>query len=146
MIQRKVQFPNLYPVSFAATHFINSMFKLSSRALVVFSLATFSGSSWMRAGLVSESLNHTGAPISWTVPSGVEAISVTLTGAQGGRGADDDPGVGAAGGVGGRVTGRLAVTPGEVLTFHLGSAGSSGSFASNAGGGAGGVTAAGKKA
>lgn len=94
-------------------------------------------------GQVVQNLSYTGDVQSWTVPSGVEAISVTLTGAQGGRGADDDPGVGAAGGAGGRVTGRLAVTPGEVLTFHLGSAGSSGSFASNTGGGAGGVTAGG---
>lgn len=95
------------------------------------------------AGQVVQNLSHVGDVQSWTVPDGVEVISLTLTGAQGGRGADDGPGSGAGGGNGGRVTGRLAVTPGEVLTLHLGAAGAAGSFASNGGGGAGGASAGG---
>lgn len=110
----------------------------SRHIFAVLSIASLCGLSVTRAGQITEPLTHTGAPRTWTVPSGVTSLAVTLTGAQGGRGSNDGPGVGAAGGNGGRVTGNLAVTPGETLTLHLGAAGGDGSFASYSGGGVGG--------
>jgi hypothetical protein len=80
---------------------------------------------------------------SWTVPAGVTSLRLTLIGAQGGRGADDGIGTGAAGGAVGSVTGDLPVTPGETLTIHLGGAGANGTRASGVGGGAGGSGAGG---
>ncbi|NQX01398.1 hypothetical protein HQ447_12130, partial [bacterium] len=77
-------------------------------------------------GPVVQNLSSNGGVQSWTVPNGVEVVALALTGAQGGRGADDVAGVGATGGDGGRVTGRLAVTAGEVLTLHLGGSGGPG--------------------
>ncbi|NQX02985.1 IPT/TIG domain-containing protein, partial [bacterium] len=94
-------------------------------------------------GPVVQNLSSNGGVQSWTVPNGVEVVALALTGAQGGRGSDDVAGVGATGGDGGRVTGRLAVTAGEVLTLHLGGSGGPGSLASNGGGGSGGIAVAG---
>lgn len=98
-------------------------------------------------GLLTESslattttVSYTGSSQSWTVPPNVTSVSVTVTGADGGNGGNDGgSGLGAAGGPGGRVTGSLAVTPGETLTIYVGGAGGNGSSSvSNTGGGAAG--------
>ena len=68
---------------------------------------------------------------SFTVPAGVTSLTVTLNGAGGGNG-----NFGANGGSGGRTTGTLAVTPGQVLTIIVGQAGSTGGSATIGGGGA----------
>ena len=85
-------------------------------------------------------VNHvfSGNSISWTVPAGVTSLRVNLTGAKGGRGADDGIGTGGAGGNAGHVTGTLPVTPGETLTLYIGGAGADGTRAGGTGGGLGG--------
>ncbi|MBM3419109.1 MAG: hypothetical protein FJY17_09360, partial [Bacteroidetes bacterium] len=50
--------------------------------------------------------NHTGAVQTWIVPPCVTSINVIVAGAKGG---------GANGGAGARITGTLAVTPGQTL-------------------------------
>ena len=70
---------------------------------------------------------HTVSSQSFTVPTNVTNITVTLTGADGGTGGNDASGIGGAGGPGGRVTGTLAVTPGQTLTIYVGGAGGNGS-------------------
>lgn len=55
--------------------------------------------------------NFTGGAQTWTVPFGVNAINFTVYAAQGG---------GASGGLGGKVTGRVPVTYGQVLTIVVG--------------------------
>jgi hypothetical protein len=59
--------------------------------------------------------NYTGAVQTYTVPACVTSITVQLYGAQGGNAA-----VGGTGGLGGYVTGTLAVTPGDVLNIYVG--------------------------
>jgi hypothetical protein len=88
-------------------------------------------------------LPFSGNVTNWTVPAGVTSLRVTLTGAKGGRGANDGIGTGGGGGNAGRVTGTLPVTPGETLTLYLGGAGADGVNASGTGGGAGGSAAGG---
>lgn len=64
---------------------------------------------------------------SWTVPTGVDRVSVTLVGGSGANGASS--GTGASGGSGGRgasVTATLNVLPGDVLHIGLGANGSGG--------------------
>ncbi|NBT36519.1 MAG: hypothetical protein EBT03_13460, partial [Betaproteobacteria bacterium] len=82
---------------------------------------------------------HNGSAQFWTVPAGVTNISVTLTGAKGGRGANDGSGTGGNGGSAGQVTGSVAVTPGEVLTVLVGGAGADGAYGQGTGGGTGGM-------
>lgn len=72
-------------------------------------------------------ISYTGSSQSWTVPTNVTSISITLTGAAGGVGGSDGGNSGGAGGSGGRVTGNLSVTAGENLTFYVGGAGGNGS-------------------
>jgi hypothetical protein len=62
---------------------------------------------------------------SWTVPSDVGAVTVTVSGAAGGAGNGDGPGH-APGGLGGQSIGRLATTPGEDLTVVVGCRGAEG--------------------
>ena len=83
----------------------------------------------------------------FTVPANVTSIQVTLTGAAGGVGGDDGSNQGGNGGPAGRVTGTLAVTPGDTLTFSRGGSGGNGTGGtSNGGGGAGGSNAGGRVA
>lgn len=56
----------------------------------------------------------TGAIQTWTVPSGVTLIYVDVAGAQGGSGGTN------IGGKGGKVSGIIAVTPGDVLQITVG--------------------------
>lgn len=76
--------------------------------------------------------NYTGALQTFTVPTGVTSIAVACTGAGT-----------AAGGAGDKITGTLAVTPGQVLNLYVGGqggspAGSAGGAGGFNGGGAGG--------
>ncbi len=87
------------------------------------------------ANATTTNLVYTGASQSWTVPPNVSSISITLTGAVGGTGGNDGSNSGAAGGSGGRVTGTLAVTAGETLTFYVGGAGGNGASATTGGSG-----------
>ena len=90
--------------------------------------------------------SYTGAgSTAFTVPANVTSIQVTLTGAAGGVGGNDGVNLGGSGGPAGRVTGTLAVTPGDTLTFGRGGSGGNGtSGASNGGGGLGGSNAGGR--
>ncbi|MFM7637058.1 MAG: glycine-rich protein, partial [Crocinitomicaceae bacterium] len=72
--------------------------------------------------------NHTGAVQTWIVPPCVTSIDVIVAGAKGG---------GAIGGAGARITGTLAVTPGQTLNIYCGGMGTSGN---NSGGFNGGGT------
>lgn len=71
---------------------------------------------------------------SFTVPNGIYTLSYTVYGAGGGSGANNQNGdcfVGGGGGAGGKSTGTLAVTPGEVLTINVGTRGYGASFRFN---------------
>jgi len=61
----------------------------------------------------------------YIVPAGVVAVDVTLSGGSGGGGGSDS-GSGGAGGAGAAVTARIAVTPGQVMTYVAGQAGGAG--------------------
>lgn len=61
----------------------------------------------------SQTFNYTGSMQTFTVPAGVTSMTVDVRGAQGG----DANGTG---GLGARMTGTLAVTPGEVLSILVG--------------------------
>ncbi len=79
----------------------------------------------------------------WTVPAGVVSITVTAIGGGGGGGGSDSN-QGAVGRSGARISGTLAVSPGEVLTISVGSGGAGGSGeAGSAPGGKGGVNSLG---
>lgn len=76
----------------------------------------------------------TSGTFSFTVPAGVTAVGYTVYGAGGGSGACDASGdawVGSGGGAGGRTTGSVAVTPGEVLTVVVGLRGYGASYRFN---------------
>lgn len=77
----------------------------------------------------TQTFGYTGAVQNFTVPTGVTSIQVALTGA----GA-------AAGGAGDKVTGTLAVTPGDVLNLYVGGQGGA---PSGGAGGAGGFNGGG---
>ncbi len=62
----------------------------------------------------SVTFNYTGGVQNWTVPSGVYAINFDVAGAQGGSNSSNQ------GGLGGRVTGSLAVTPGQLIRIYVG--------------------------
>ncbi|NBT91056.1 MAG: fibronectin type III domain-containing protein, partial [Verrucomicrobia bacterium] len=92
---------------------------------------------WETPALVN--LTNGPALLTYRVPPGVSNIAVVLTGAAGGRGANDAAGVGGSGGPVGRVSGTLAVTPMERLVLALGGAGGNGALANDAGGGSAGT-------
>lgn len=75
------------------------------------------------AGTCTVSFTTPGAGQSFTVPSGVSALSVTLYGGTGGSTSFAGPAV--AGGDGALVTATLTVTPGEALGVDVGGAGTS---------------------
>lgn len=70
--------------------------------------------------------NYTGAVQLFTVPPCVDSIVIDVRGAQGGN-IDNlsQPPIHASGGYGGRVQGKLAVTPGQVLQIFAGGQGTS---------------------
>ncbi len=69
----------------------------------------------------SLTFNYTGSPQPWIVPAGLTEISYELVGASGGNATGG--GWSVFGGRGGKVTGKMTVTPGETLTFFVGGAG-----------------------
>jgi hypothetical protein len=82
----------------------------------------------------------TGAVETWTVPAGIETITIVVAGASGGDAGSEQ------GGVGGEVTAEVPVTPGETLDVVVGRTGADGAANSTAaaaggfgGGGAGGT-------
>lgn len=79
--------------------------------------------------------NYTGAQQTWTVPTGVTSIKVSVSGAQGG-------GNSAANGKGGLVTATLSVTPGQVLAIVVGGQPTSNTTVYGYGGAGGVVTTA----
>jgi hypothetical protein len=87
---------------------------------------------------ISQTFSYTGATQTFTVPTGVTSLTVSLSGAGGGGG-----GGFVAGGKGGLVTGTLSVSQTQVLTLVLGQGGSCGTNSAAAtfgGGGAGGTS------
>jgi len=71
----------------------------------------------------SKTFNYTGGWQSWTVPAGVTSITVYMNGAGSGLRR------------GGRVEGKLSVTPGKKLYLVCGGAGKGGSSGGTGGGG-----------
>jgi hypothetical protein len=73
------------------------------------------------ASATTETFNYTGAAQTWTVPAGVTSATFDLYGAQGGTYAiGAEPGVG---GLGGRATATISVTPGDSIQVDVGGAG-----------------------
>lgn len=99
---------------------------------------------------ISQAFGFVGTPQTWTAPSGVTSVVVTARGAQGSAG-ESPVGIsqgssavatsGGAGGRGGQVTGRIAVTGGSQLTLVVGGEGTVRAGGYN-GGGDGGLGAA----
>ena len=63
--------------------------------------------------VVSQTFNYTGSTSTFTVPAGITSLTVTVQGAEGGRGGPDSAGLPPAGGYQGVVTGTITVTPGS---------------------------------
>jgi hypothetical protein len=84
----------------------------------------------------SYTFNYTGAAQTLTIPAGIRSVTIDAYGAQGSNS-------GASGGLGGRVQGTLAVTPGDVLNIYVGGqsgyngggTGGTGSYGAGASGG-----------
>lgn len=85
----------------------------------------------------SQTFSYTGAAQTWTVPAGVTSVNVEANGAQGGR--VDLTGFWTPccldGGLGGKVTTTLAVTPGQVLNLYVGQQGNTNGTGGYNGGG-----------
>jgi len=86
---------------------------------------------------VAQTFNYTGSSQTFTVPAGVTSINVDLAGGGGGYNSQGNqvnygqhvPGLG------GRITGTLAVTPGQVYTIFVGNkGGDGGNYVAGAGG------------
>jgi hypothetical protein len=75
--------------------------------------------------------NFTGAMQTFTVPLGVTSVVITAQGAEGGTGGTNNGGSG----LGGLVTGRLAVTAGSILNIFVGGQGGAGTFGGSGAGG-----------
>ena len=75
----------------------------------------------------------------YTVPAGIYEIRASLLGGGGGTGGNDSTDLGAAGGAGGRLTGQLRVTPGQVLQVVVGANGGNGVTGRTVAGGSGGA-------
>src|SRR5262245_23911251 len=86
--------------------------------------------------------SFTGAPDTWTVPSGVTQATFVASGAQGGLGGNCTifTGTPGAGGLGGQATATIAVTPLAVMQVNVGGKGADAGVSSLGGalGGAGG--------
>ena len=97
--------------------------------------ATISYSGLTGVGPVTQVFPYTAPPASnpsqWTVPAGVNTITVDV---QGGGGGSDNASGAANPGFGGRVQGNIAVVPGQVLNIFVGGRGGDGTTAGAAGG------------
>lgn len=89
------------------------------------------------AQAASQVVPYSGLPYIYVVPDGVTSLTVTIDGAQGGSNGSS------AGGLGARITGTLAVTPGEALQVNVGGAGGFQKSGWNGGGAAGGYATGG---
>ncbi|MFZ9875152.1 MAG: fibronectin type III domain-containing protein, partial [Candidatus Methylacidiphilales bacterium] len=119
-------------------------FSLPKRLSKIFGGILLFGLMMAGANAATNSYSTAGAS-TFTVPANVTSIQITLTGAAGGSGGGDGSSSGGSGGPAGRVTGTLAVVPGDTLYINLGGAGSNGgSSVSNGGGGAGGANSGGR--
>ncbi len=98
---------------------------LLATLLIVATLPATSGAvtSVTSGSTVTDTYGYTGATETLTIPSDVTSISLTILGAEGGRGGRDSSGTAPLGGYQGEVTGTLAVTPGQVLTIGVGQGG-----------------------
>jgi titin len=76
--------------------------------------------------IVTQTFSYTGSVASFTVPSGITALTITVTGGEGGNGGADATPAPAAGGYRGVVTGTIAVTQNQVLTVGVGGGGATG--------------------
>ncbi|MEI2699020.1 MAG: hypothetical protein V9E94_11985 [Microthrixaceae bacterium] len=112
---------------------------VSAAMLLVVGVLLPFGAQASAANTVSQTFSYTGSTQTFTVPDGVSALTVTLTGGQGGRGGGDSQGSPTPGGYRGVVTGTIDVTPGQQLTLAVGGGGGTGvsSSGSAAGGSAG---------
>jgi hypothetical protein len=75
---------------------------------------------------VSQTFGYTNSTSTFTVPAGITQLTLTVQGAEGGRGGNDSAGRPPTGGYQGVVTGTISVTPGQVLTMAVGSGGADG--------------------
>ena len=91
------------------------------------------------AATLTRTFGYTAGTQTFEVPPGVHSLTVTLSGAQGGRGGPDTHGQPTPGGYRGVVTGSVDVTPGQVLTIAVGSGGANGNKGTNLIGGVGGL-------
>jgi len=96
-----------------------------SQTVQVLSCQPFSGT--------SQTFNHTGAVQQWVVPAGVCQVTIDAYGAQGSANPN-----GTAGGLGGRSSGNLAVSPGDILYIYVGGRGNGRTGGGFNGGGSGG--------
>ena len=105
------------------TNQINTAGFQAGNGLVILSYGVGSNSSGpLIGGSTALSFSFTGSSQNYTVPSCVNSITFDVQGAKGGNG---NP-TASSGGNGGRVTGVLTVTPGQVLQINVGGLGSNG--------------------
>jgi hypothetical protein len=90
--------------------------------LLVASVGTASAT----ATTATATFGYTGSTTTFTVPAGVSQLTLSMLGAEGGRGGADAAGPSPAGGYQGVVSGTMAVTPGQVLTIAVGQGGATG--------------------
>ena len=93
---------------------------------------TFGPTGLAGADTTTLTFNCTGSAQTWTVPAGVTSATVDAFGAQGGAGLN------ASGGLGGRATASIPVTPGQTIQINVGCAGKSEGSGSATGGFVGG--------
>ncbi len=86
----------------------------------------------------TQTFNYTGAAVNYVVPPGVTGLCYTVVGAQGMGNVTNNNNNG---GLGGRVMGVLAVTPGQVLQIRVGNGGTASNIGGFNGGANGGVVA-----
>ena len=95
-----------------------------------------SAQSMCRVGQTSRTFAFTGAEQTLVIPAGIASADVYISGAQGGIGGGPMAG---AGGLGGRVSGTVAVTPGQTMSIFVGGQGSLFNGAGNGGNAGGGI-------
>ncbi len=117
---------NVVAVHLRRISYVLSVVALASAGVV----ATTVGSAG--AEPVTTELEYTGATEDFVVPAGVCSLTVDVFGAQGGTGASGESDVDN-GGLGGRATATISVTPGETLTVTVGGAGDPGAAGLDAG-------------
>jgi YVTN family beta-propeller protein len=70
--------------------------------------------------------SYSNTPLVYVVPAGVTSMSLSILGAQGGRGGTDSAGPSPTGGYRGVISGVIHVVPGEVITVGTGAGGADG--------------------